>query len=115
MLISFVLRGALECRLDVMEAQMRRLTGTILLMGMMLSTSAIQAQTYDPRYPVCVQLATIDGTSIGCGYGTLAQCQASAAGRGAQCYANPFYAHANKKTSRRANQRLPRQSLSASK
>ena len=47
---------------------MRRLTGTILLMGMMLSTSAVQAQTYDPRYPVCVQLATIDGTSIGCGY-----------------------------------------------
>src|SRR5215470_5160515 len=65
MLIPFVLRGALECGLEVMEAQMRRLTGTILLMGMMLSTSAIQAQTYDPRYPVCVQLATTDGTSIG--------------------------------------------------
>jgi Protein of unknown function (DUF3551) len=88
-----------------MEAQMRALIVTILVMGMMLATSAIQAQTYDPRYPVCVQVATIDGTSIGCGYGTLAQCQASTSGRGAQCYANPYYAHANKKASRRANQR----------
>jgi hypothetical protein len=88
-----------------MEAQMRALIGTILVMGMMLATSAIQAQTYDPRYPVCVQAATIDGTSIGCGYGTLAQCQASASGRGALCYANPYYAYTNKKASWRANQR----------
>jgi hypothetical protein len=84
---------------------MRALIGTILVVGMMAATSAIQAQTYDRRYPVCVQAATIDGTSIGCGYGTLAQCQASASGRGAQCFANPYYVHANKKTSRRANQR----------
>jgi len=84
---------------------MRALIGTILMMGMMLATSAVQAQTYDPRYPVCMQVATIDGTSIGCGYGTLAQCQASASGRAAQCYANPYYAHAKKKASRRANQR----------
>jgi hypothetical protein len=83
---------------------MRALIGTILVIGMMAATSAVQAQTYDPRYPVCVQAATIDGTSIGCGFGTLAQCQASASGRGAQCFANPYYAHANKKASRRANQ-----------
>ena len=83
---------------------MRALIRTILVMGMMLATSVIQAQTYDPRYPVCVQVATIDGTSIGCSYGTLAQCQASASGRGAQCFANPYYTHANKKASRRANQ-----------
>jgi hypothetical protein len=98
-------RGALECELVVMKAPIRALIGTILVMGMMLAASAIQAQTYDPRYPVCVQVATIDGTSIGCGYGTLAQCQASASGRGAQCYANPYYAHASKRASRRANQR----------
>jgi Protein of unknown function (DUF3551) len=84
---------------------MRALIETILVMGMMAATSAVQAQTYDPRYPVCVQVATIDGTSIGCGYGTLAQCQASASGRGAQCFANPYYAHASKKALRRANQR----------
>jgi hypothetical protein len=85
-----------------MDAQMRALIGTILVMGMVLATSAVPAQTYDSRYPVCVQVATVDGTSIGCGYGTLAQCQASASGRGAQCFANPYYAHANKKASRLA-------------
>ena len=84
---------------------MRALIGTILVMGMMLATSALQAQTYDPRYPVCVQVATIDGTSIGCGFTSLAQCQESASGLAAQCYANPYYVHATKKASRRANQR----------
>jgi hypothetical protein len=84
---------------------MRAPIGTILVMGMTLATSAVQAQTYDPRYPVCIEVATIDGTSVGCGYGTLAQCQASASGRAAQCFANPYYAHANKKASRRADQR----------
>jgi hypothetical protein len=84
---------------------MRALNGTVLVMGMMLATSAVQAQTYDPRYPVCIEVATIDGTSVGCGYGTLAQCQASASGRAAQCFANPYYVHANKKASRRGDQR----------
>jgi Protein of unknown function (DUF3551) len=81
---------------------MRALIGTILAMGTMLATAPVQAQMYDPRYPVCVQVATIDGSSFGCGYGTLAQCQASASGRGAQCFANPYYVPANKKASRRA-------------
>ena len=71
--------------------------------ALMLATSAASAQTYDPRYPVCLEVVSIDGTSIRCGYGTLAQCQASASGRGAQCFANPYYAPANKKASRRAN------------
>jgi len=87
-----------------MEAQVRALTGTILVIGTM-ATSPVQAQTYDPRYPVCMQRYTRDGTSIGCGFTSLAQCQASASGLAAQCYANPYYAHATKKASRHANQR----------
>jgi hypothetical protein len=82
---------------------MRPLIGTIVVMGMMLAASAAPAQTYDPRYPVCMQVATIDGTSIRCGYGTMAQCQASASGRAAQCFANPYYTRANKKASRRGS------------
>ena len=84
---------------------MHALTRAILVIGAMLAISPVQAQTYDPRYPVCMQRYTRDGTSIGCGFTSLAQCQASASGLAAQCYANPYYAHATKKASRRANQR----------
>src|SRR5262249_26618830 len=84
---------------------MRLPIGTIIVTAMMLTASAASAQTYDPRYPVCVQVASPDGTSIGCGYSTMAQCQASASGRGAQCFANPYYAPAEKKPSRRAHPR----------
>jgi len=87
-----------------MEAQVRALTTTILVIGT-VTISPVQAQTYDPRYPVCMQRYTRDGTSIGCGFTSLAQCQASASGLAAQCYANPYYAHATKKASRRALQR----------
>jgi len=45
-----------------------------------------RAQTYDPSYPVCMQVFTIDGDHFECRYSTLAQCQASASGRGGtQC------------------------------
>jgi hypothetical protein len=44
--------------LEVPEAQMRDLIATVLVVGMMAATSAVQAQTYDRRYPVCVQTAT---------------------------------------------------------
>ena len=84
---------------------MRALIMTILATGMLVAASAALAQTYDPRFPVCVSVATIDGTSISCGPGTLAQCQASASGRGAQCFANPYYAQPDKKASRRSSQR----------
>ena len=52
-----------------------------------------------------MQRYTRDGTSIGCGFTSLAQCQESASGLAAQCYANPYYAHATRKASRRASQR----------
>ena len=84
---------------------MHALTRAILVIGAMLAISPVQAQTYDPRYPVCMQRYTRDDTSIGCGFTSLAQCQESASGLAAQCYANPYYAHATKKASRRANQR----------
>ena len=52
----------------------------------MLAIAAIavpaRAQTYDPGYPVCLQVYTVDGDHIECRYSTLAQCQASASGRG---------------------------------
>jgi hypothetical protein len=57
-----------------------------------------RAQTYDPSYPVCLQVYTIDGDHFECRYSTLAQCQASASGRGGtQCLTNPYFARAGSK------------------
>lgn len=65
-----------------------------LAVATVLSTAPVQAQTYDPRYPVCLQTYGIGGGSIGCDYSSLAQCAQSAAGRGAQCFTNPYFAGA---------------------
>jgi hypothetical protein len=57
-----------------------------------LSTPA-QAQTYDPRYPVCMTLyqGPFGGEWIDCSYTSLPQCRASASGRGAMCGINPYF------------------------
>ncbi|WP_433996545.1 DUF3551 domain-containing protein [Bradyrhizobium iriomotense] len=54
------------------------------------SASPRPAQTYDPRYPVCIEVYTIDGSTIDCSFTTIAQCAATASGQSAQCYANPY-------------------------
>jgi len=52
-----------------------------------------QAQTYDPNYPVCLQVYDdMVHFYFECSYTSLAQCQASASGRAAQCVVNPYYA-----------------------
>ena len=50
-----------------------------------------QAQTYDPNYPVCLQIyqGGIADFYFECSYRTMAQCAASASGRAAQCVVNP--------------------------
>ena len=56
-------------------------------------TAPAQAQTYDPNYPVCLQV--YQGSMVDfyfeCGYTSIEQCQASASGRSAQCVVNPYY------------------------
>jgi hypothetical protein len=51
-----------------------------------------RAQTYDPAYPVCLQVyqGFVD-YYFECAYQTMAQCQASASGRSASCVVNPYY------------------------
>ena len=66
----------------------------VLAVAMVWSATPVKAQTYDPRYPVCLQTYGIGGGSIGCDYSSLAQCAQSAAGRGAQCFTNPYFAGA---------------------
>ena len=63
-----------------------------------LATSAVslagpaRAQTYDPNYPVCLQIyEDIAHFYFDCTYRTMGQCMASASGRPAQCVVNPYY------------------------
>ena len=52
-----------------------------------------QAQTYDPKYPVCLQVfQSMVDYYFECGYTSMPQCQASASGRNASCVVNPYYA-----------------------
>jgi hypothetical protein len=52
-----------------------------------------RAQTYDPKYPICLQV--YEGMVhyyFECSYTSMAQCAASASGRSASCVVNPYYA-----------------------
>jgi hypothetical protein len=64
---------------------------TILAATIALPAPA-RAQTYDPSYPVCLQVyqGMVD-YYFECRYQTMAQCAASASGRAAQCVVNPYY------------------------
>ena len=86
---------------------MRVETGSIIVISTMLAASPAPAQTYDPRYPVCMEVYSIDGSSIGCGYTTMAQCAASASGRAAQCFANPYFADTKRKVPATGKRRHP--------
>jgi Protein of unknown function (DUF3551) len=64
----------------------------MLAIATVLMAAPARAQTYDPNYPVCLQIYDVDGGYIECGYTSLAQCAQSASGRGAQCIVNPYFA-----------------------
>jgi Protein of unknown function (DUF3551) len=75
-----------------MEVFMRASTLAILAIVTASAATPARAQTYDPRYPVCLQAYVIRGGYIDCSYFSLAQCRASASGRAAMCYVNPYFA-----------------------
>jgi hypothetical protein len=65
---------------------------TILAAAVALTAPA-RAQTYDPNYPVCLQVyQSMVDYYFECAYTSIPQCQASASGRAAQCVVNPYYA-----------------------
>jgi hypothetical protein len=66
-----------------------------LAIATILATAPARAQTYNPDYPVCLQVYGIGGGYIACGYTSLAQCAQSASGRAAQCIINPYFANAH--------------------
>jgi hypothetical protein len=72
---------------------MRILALAAFVVGSLLVTAPVSAQTYAPGYPVCLHVYG-PATYYDCGYNSIAQCNLSASGRGAQCVANPYMANA---------------------
>jgi hypothetical protein len=73
---------------------MRIIFSSMVAIVALVAASPVRAQTYDPSYPVCLQVYGIEGGYISCGYTSMAQCQLSASGRAAQCIVNPYFAGA---------------------
>jgi len=85
------------------EFPMRILALAILTIATFSANSPGYAQTYNPRYPVCLKVVENFGSErIECAFTSLEQCAPSAAGRAGQCIANPFYAGAGDRRYRRA-------------
>jgi hypothetical protein len=84
---------------------MRILALAILAMATVLTAAPTLAQTYDPKYPVCLQIYQgITDFYFECAYTSLAQCNMSASGRSASCVINPYYKGGKASPGRRARQ-----------
>ena len=69
---------------------MRNLALAILTIAASLTATSARAQTYGGASPFCLRWAY----SYDCSYASLSQCNASASGRTAQCFSNPYFASA---------------------
>jgi hypothetical protein len=75
---------------------MRILALAIVTIATVLTAAPARAQTYDPSYPVCLEVYGDDGSVIECGYTSLAQCtQSASGGRSGRCFNNPYFAVAH--------------------
>jgi hypothetical protein len=72
---------------------MRMLALAILAIAAGSVAGPASAQTFDPRYPVCMHVYG-DPTYYECQFVTMAACMATASGRAAQCIVNPYMASA---------------------
>jgi len=70
---------------------MRRTILVLLIASGLTASEAVtvQAQTYDPDYPVCLHIYG-KVRYYECRYTSLEQCAMSASGRPAQCMINPY-------------------------
>ena len=83
---------------------MRRAVSLVAVIVAMLAASPARAQTYDPAYPVCMQVYGAQNY-ISCRYASMQACRELASGRGAQCIANPYFVGGSRKG--RAPRRVP--------
>lgn len=70
---------------------------TLTAIASLFVAADASAQTYDPRFPVCMHVFTSGsfgggGDYFDCAFTSLPQCRVSASGRSASCDLNPYYA-----------------------
>jgi len=71
---------------------MRVLVFAILTIVAVSANSSARAQTYNPRYPVCMKVVEMfGGERYECLFTSLEQCYQSSIGLGATCVTNPYY------------------------
>ena len=88
---------------------LRKLVQMIVMGAAVLAATSASAQTYDPKYPVCMRVTEWGGGPyIDCSFTSLPQCDASASGRPAQCIVNPYFAYAKRDPSLNAYRRQQR-------
>ena len=73
----------------------------LVVTGLLLAGGSARAQTYDPSYPVCMQIYGAVGY-FDCRYGSLEQCRYLAVGRSASCVVNPYFPRKKPPPSRRS-------------
>lgn len=68
-------------------------TGCALVTAVaILIASPVNAQMYDPRYPVCLHVyGQLEGERMDCIVKSVSQCAASASGLPASCIINPYF------------------------
>ncbi len=80
---------------------MRSARLALAVTALLLAGGTARAQTYDPSFPVCMQIyGPVD--YFDCRYDTLEQCRYLAVGRSATCVVNPHFP-TKKPTRRPAN------------
>jgi hypothetical protein len=63
----------------------------ILALAAVASAGSVNAQRYDPAYPVFMHVvAGLSGHRMDCIFTSLDQCAATASGRGGSCLINPY-------------------------
>jgi hypothetical protein len=79
-----------------LEVGVVKLIFAILALATALVAGSVQAQTYDPNYPVCMHVyGDLEGDRMDCIFTSIAQCAATASGRSATCLINPYFAPAS--------------------
>jgi len=87
---------------------MRMLRWIVLGGAALLVVTSATAQTYDPRYPVCLQKWEWGGsTYFDCAYSSWDQCKAATVGLPAMCLENPYWSRSKPSLSGRVRSPAP--------
>jgi len=70
---------------------MRALVWLILGIATIFSRSPASAESFDTKYPVCMEVYASDGPRMDCYFWSMRQCWAKTDGMAAQCVANRNY------------------------